>query len=93
MVEVFKTNVQSRHTAAGLVQQINLRLQGCSASFDLEDEDRILRVACMDNTLAAAVVLDLVKSCGCQAQVLPDEVMLKSPRRLVALTIDTYIHF
>jgi len=45
MVEVFKTNVDDEIVAESLVQELKLLLPGSAVNFDLEDCDRILRVA------------------------------------------------
>lgn len=44
MIEVFKTNVNTRAHARQLVQVIQQTFEGYSANFDLEDCDRILRI-------------------------------------------------
>lgn len=45
-VEVFCTNVSTQQAAAVLQQRLLLRYPECRFSFDLEDCDRVLRVAC-----------------------------------------------
>lgn len=44
MIEVFKTNVQDKHQAEMLLEKIHATFYPCSANFDLEDCDNILRV-------------------------------------------------
>lgn len=45
MVEVFRTNVEDEIVAESLAQELKALLPGSSVNFDLEDCDRILRVA------------------------------------------------
>ena len=45
MVEVFKTNVQEAGQSEMLINQLLLHFPGSKISFDLEDCDRILRIA------------------------------------------------
>ena len=44
MVEVFKTNVECPEKAAALLDRIHAAFDACKANFDLDDNDRILRV-------------------------------------------------
>jgi len=44
MVEVFKTNIQRKRTAAKIKMELLLLFPGCRINFDLDDCDRILRV-------------------------------------------------
>ncbi|HLT75553.1 MAG TPA: hypothetical protein VKZ68_10710 [Ohtaekwangia sp.] len=71
MIEVFKTNVQDRAIAADIVEMIHAVGMGYRANFDLEDCDRILRVAgalIVDNQM----VIRIVRSFGCEAYPLED---------------------
>ena len=45
MVEVFKTNVHCAEAAAQLLQVLRHRWAACQVSFDLDDCDRVLRIA------------------------------------------------
>ncbi|GHN01894.1 hypothetical protein WSM22_33830 [Cytophagales bacterium WSM2-2] len=44
MVEVFKTNIRSRQTAAVVKLQLLMLFPDCKINFDLDDCDRILRI-------------------------------------------------
>lgn len=44
MVEVFKTNIHRRQTAAKIKMELLLLFPNCKINFDLEDSDRILRI-------------------------------------------------
>jgi len=48
MVEVFKTNVQDAGDASRIVAFLQERFPSCQVSFDLEDCDKILRIAGAD---------------------------------------------
>ena len=45
MVEVFKTNIEDKLVADSLVQELGTLFPGSSVNFDLDDCDRILRIA------------------------------------------------
>ena len=72
-VEVFKTNVADPERAKRLVDQIERNFPNCSANFDLEDCDRILRVMC-EAGIQSDLLIDLLKDAGCTAEVLPDTI-------------------
>ena len=44
MVEVFKTNIQRKRTAAKIKMELLLLFPDCKINFDLDDCDRILRI-------------------------------------------------
>ncbi len=44
MVEVYKTNVSNSEAACVILHQIQTKIKGVKATFDLSDCDRILRV-------------------------------------------------
>ena len=44
MVEVFKTNIQRKRTAAKVKMELLLLFPECKINFDLDDCDRILRI-------------------------------------------------
>ncbi len=48
MIEVFKTNVQEAADAGKIVALLLDRFPACQASFDLDDCDKILRIAGAD---------------------------------------------
>jgi hypothetical protein len=72
-IEVFKTDVMERGLAAQLIQHIQNSFVNYTASFDLDDCDRILVVKCTSQTVQASWVIELLKKYGCHAEVLVDE--------------------
>ncbi|HEX7016119.1 MAG TPA: hypothetical protein VF191_11460 [Cyclobacteriaceae bacterium] len=74
MVEVFKTDVCDRRYAELLVQEICSHCSGYSASFDLDDCDRILRVVSASGKVDADRVIRLIERLGFSAEVLDDEI-------------------
>nr|WP_262908680.1 hypothetical protein [Hymenobacter translucens] len=77
MVEVFKTNVRSRRHAKALLTRIHAAYQECRANFDLEDRDRILRIECANEFIHPASLIQLVRDAGFEAEVLPDEPVVR----------------
>ena len=73
MIEVFKTNVEDRHHADELVEQIQLTCGDYEANFDLEDCDRILRVRAVKGKVETAQLIRLLNDFGFHAEVLSDE--------------------
>ena len=73
MIEVFKTNVEDRHHAIMLIDQIRNTYIDYNANFDLEDCDKILRVKCASGCVEACLVIDLLKQLGFHAEILEDE--------------------
>jgi hypothetical protein len=74
MVEVFKTDVCDRRYAELLIQEICSQCTGYSASFDLDDCDRILRVVSSAGEVDASRVIHLIERFGFSAEVLDDEI-------------------
>lgn len=72
-VEVFRTNVVDRDKATWLIDQIQHCYSGYTASFDLEDHDRVLVVKCTSGKVQPSGVIELLKTSGYTAEVLPDE--------------------
>jgi len=72
MVEVLKTNVQEHGQAKKLIRQIHRNFQNYQANFDLEDCDKILRVACYTDFIQATQLIDYLKILGYKAEVLMD---------------------
>jgi len=72
MVEVFKTDVNQRTHANMLVEQIHKTFSGYKANFDLEDCDRILRVKSFNGVVESSLLIELMRSLGFRAEVLPD---------------------
>lgn len=73
MVEVFKTDVVKQGQAKLLTDLICLHFAGCQASFDLEDCDRILRVASDGTDICHRAIIGLLESFGYQAAVLGED--------------------
>jgi hypothetical protein len=72
-VEVFKTNVADPERAKWLVDQIERNFSNCKVNFDLDDCDRILRVA-FDEQIQSDLLIDLLNNSGYIAEVLPDTI-------------------
>ena len=72
-VEVFKTDVRDTDDARMMVREIQTRLSDCSANFDLQDCDHVLRVVC-PHSLAPTSVMNVMKAFGFHAEVLPDDI-------------------
>lgn len=81
-VEVFKTDVADPEQAKWLVDQIEKNFTNCKVNFDLDDCDRILRVA-FEGKIQSALLIDLLKNVGCTAEVLPDTIQTISFAELV----------
>jgi hypothetical protein len=73
MIEVFKTNVKDRNQANMLIGQIHKNFCGYTANFDLDDCDKILRIACDTGHIQASFLIHLLKDFGYTAEVLPDD--------------------
>jgi len=72
MVEVFKTNVSSREAANQLIEKIHNCYANYTATFDLDDCDRILRVNSPANEVHPHHLIELLKTNGYYAEVLDD---------------------
>jgi hypothetical protein len=81
-VEVFKTNVADPEQAKWLVDQIEKNFTNCKVNFDLDDCDRILRVA-FEGKIQSSLLIDSLKNIGCTAEVLPDTIQTISLAELV----------
>ena len=68
MVEVFKTNVHCTEAAAQMLELLRLHCLHCQVSFDLEDCDRVLRVA--GDRVVAAEVIFLLQQHGFECLIL-----------------------
>lgn len=73
MVEVFKTNVTDQDHAYILLDHIHQNFRGYKANFDLEDCDKILRVASSQEFIRANCLIKFLSEFGYEAEVLPDE--------------------
>lgn len=72
MIEVFKTNVCDPEHANSLLEKIHASFTGHSASFDLDDCDRVLRVQCHTGSVESPLLISLLKEHGYHAEILPD---------------------
>ena len=59
MVEVFRTNVSNPQQADELIGLLHHLLPGSTINFDLEDCDRVLRIAAPE--IATAKVIELLR--------------------------------
>ena len=71
MVEVFKTNVEHRVHAIMLIEQSHKTFTGYKANFDLDDCDRIRRVASVTGAVEVCRLIQLLEERGFKAEVLP----------------------
>lgn len=73
MVEIFRTNVQNTDQALRLTRLIHDTFHEYDANFDLEDEDKILRIKSKNGTIHHADILNLLDKTGFKIEVLPDD--------------------
>lgn len=73
MVEVFKTDVKHADHARMLLDQIHNAFSDYVANFDLDDCDKILRVESHKGAVEASHVVDIIRTMGFSAEVLPDD--------------------
>jgi len=71
MIEVFKTNVDNKASAANLIALLRINF-GYAVNFDLEDCDRILRVECTTGPVDAVAIIQLLHKAGFTAYILED---------------------
>ena len=72
-IEVFKTNVADPERATWIVDQIERNFANCKVNFDLDDCDRILRVA-FEGKIQSDLLIDLLENAGCRVEELPDTI-------------------
>jgi hypothetical protein len=72
MIEVFKTNVSDQAQANLLVNKIQKKFTDYNANFDLKDCDNILRIKCINGSIEACCVIDLLNDSGFYAEILQD---------------------
>lgn len=77
MVEVFKTDVRTKRQAKAVVSHIHREIKNCSATFDLEDCDKILRVSYSDVGFNPNYLVKLLYDMGIFARILPDEINIR----------------
>lgn len=73
VIEVFKTNVTHPAHAKMLIDVIHANFDGCTANFDLDDCDKILRIA-SGRDIGIAGIVDLVTRFGFEVEVLSDDI-------------------
>ena len=73
MVEVFKTNVNSKAVAEFIVYLLNRNYPDYEANFDLDDCDKILRIKTSCHSVDIASVVSILKEINVHAEILPDE--------------------
>lgn len=74
MVEVFKTNVNSESDSRKIIAAIRDTNAHYFPNFDLQDEDRILRVLFPGKVIDVDEIINLVQRHGYYAKVLVDEI-------------------
>ncbi len=74
MVEVFKTNVNEHTDAEKLLNCLHAKFACYQANFDLNDCDRILRVASKNQFIDAIEIIKLLNKTGFKAEILKDEI-------------------
>ncbi|NIJ53894.1 hypothetical protein [Dyadobacter arcticus] len=82
MTEVFKTNVALQNQARLLIDLIQRTFIGCSATFDLEDCDKVLCVNSREEVCAASLIR-LMREFGYHAEVMKDDAHVMSMNQLV----------
>ncbi len=68
MIEVFKTNVESVAQSDQIVQELLYHFPGAAVNFDLDDCDRVLRIA--GDSISCHTVIDVVRRNGHHAEML-----------------------
>ncbi len=68
MIEVFKTDVQRKRIAKGIMVELLELLPQAKISFDLDDCDKILRIE--SEQLCVEKIIELVKGRGFSCEVL-----------------------
>jgi hypothetical protein len=68
MVEVFRTNVQSKHVAQDIIANLLQHYPTAKINFDLEDCDKILRIE--SQCIVLENVIELLTTNGCTCEVL-----------------------
>ncbi len=69
VVEVFQTDVNSEDLALQVIEQLALAMPGAKINFDLEDCDRILRIA--DFQVDIALIYSVASEFGIFCELLP----------------------
>ena len=72
MVEVFKTNINSKRIANKLLKELKRHFPSDKINFDLEDCDRILRIENEFNPIDILKYKDICSEWGFQIEILDD---------------------
>lgn len=72
MVEVFRTNIQSKKEANFILGKLQTTFPLHEINFDLEDCDNILRMETKDHHIDVDPVITLITGHGYNIEVLPD---------------------
>ena len=72
MVEIFKTNVQHRSQANGIITLIQAQFTDYQATFDLEDCDCVLRISTVSEPVSAEHIIQIIAAFGFHAELLQD---------------------
>ena len=71
LVEVFKTNVEKDEQARRLIKKLLVHFPYCKINFDLEDCDKILRVAGIQGIkICPDKIIELINISGYQCEIL-----------------------
>jgi hypothetical protein len=73
-IEVFRTNVVTAQQASFLVGLIHDIFPHYTATFDLDDCDKILRIKADRIIIEAQAIISVLKNAGVLAEILPDEI-------------------
>lgn len=72
MIEIFRTDVRQKTAGKQILTAIKQQFPGVVATFDLEDNDRILRVVGAWAPVPTDSVIELVKKHGFECELLHD---------------------
>jgi hypothetical protein len=72
MIEIFKTDIKHKAATKQVLTEIHQQWPGIVATFDLEDNDKILRVVGAWAPVPTQEIIDLVKTRGFMCEVLHD---------------------
>jgi hypothetical protein len=64
VVEVFKTNVDNEYSAKLIIQKLKKILPQAAINFDLEDCDRVLRIAFYHGAIEVQTITGVVEELG-----------------------------
>jgi len=72
MVEIFRTNVNKSKEAENITRMLSKLMKGYAFNFDLEDCDRILRVASDADPIDTLTIIKLLNSQNYTCELLTD---------------------